>query len=238
MIKRCLLCAAVLAIGLISLDLVAQYEPPHSQDEDEYVIIIKEKKTKISENNIKKSTVSLNKKEKFFYVSSNNVNFRKNPSLQSEIIGTVDYGKRIFVIDVDEVELEWVSCIIDGEYGYIYSDLIKYGIPQKQNKEKIQINKRTSLGYHKVTTYCSCEKCCGKGGGKVTAAGTAPTPGRTIGCNWLPLGSCVEIEGHRYIVEDRGASWVKGFDIFWGDDHEAALNSGYGRKIEIFLIED
>lgn len=236
MIRRCLVCAAALAIGLICLDISAQRELP--QPQDNYVIVIKEKKTENKEKIITKSTVPLVKKEKFFYVSSNNVNFRKNPSLQSDVIGTVNRGKRIFVVDENKIELEWVPCIVDGECGYIYSDLIKYGIPEEQNREPLKTTKRTSLGYHKVTAYCSCPKCCGEGGGKITAAGTTPIPGRTIGCNWLPLGTCVEIEGHQYIVEDRGASWVKGFDIFWGNDHNAALHSGYGRKIEVFLIEE
>ena len=174
-----------------------------------------------------------------YFINSENVNLRCDASFESEIFESVSAGTIIFPIETDFVENEWIRSYYKGQLCYIHSKYISYGVPEENVIEEIPPTKKLkSLGKHKVTTYCSCSKCCGKGGGKITAAGTTPTVGRTIGCNWLPLGTHVIIEDHEYIVEDRGAKWVKGFDIYWGNDHHAALHSGFGRKIEVFMVEE
>ena len=84
-----------------------------------------------------------------------------------------------------------------------------------------------------ITYYCPCEKCCGKGGGKLTKSGTTPTAGRTIAVckDQIPLGATVIIDGHEYVAEDVGGSikWNK-IDIFV-NDHQEALNLGKQRNI-------
>ena len=60
-----------------------------------------------------------------------------------------------------------------------------------------------------ATAYCACEYCCGKTDG-ITASGTKATAGRTIAADpSLPFGTVVVIDGHEYVVEDRGGG-VKG----------------------------
>ena len=58
-----------------------------------------------------------------------------------------------------------------------------------------------------ITAYCA---------GSICANGLKPTPGVTIaGPRWVPLGSVVEVQGHRYIVQDRMNKRFKDrWDIF------------------------
>lgn len=163
--------------------------------------------------------------------------------MQGEIIDQLNSGVQVTPTSAAAYG-NWIQICYKGQICYIYSKYISYQTEENVSENKIaeeylniSEKKIRSLGKYKVTTYCTCELCCGKNGGKITASGTTPTVGRTVGCNWLPFGTHVIIEGHEYIVEDRGASWFKGFDIFWGDDHNAALHSGFGRTIEVFIVE-
>lgn len=74
-----------------------------------------------------------------------------------------------------------------------------------------------SLGEYRLTAYCGCSKCCGKWGenrpldenGKpivYTANMSIAKEGVTIAAdiNVLPYGTKVIIDGHEYIVQDRG----------------------------------
>lgn len=103
-----------------------------------------------------------------------------------------------------------------------------------------------NLGMFTVTAYCSCEKCCGKWSynrpldenGKpivYTASGEIATEGITIAAdtNVYPFGTELYINGHKYIVQDRGSA-IKGkkIDIYF-DTHEKAVNWGK-QKIEVF----
>lgn len=183
----------------------------------------------------------------YFYINQDAAEIRTSPSTGADDINYIDYGAKVTPLEAGAAAVGNIFCVYNGEINYINSDFISYGNPEAASAQVetvsetsipiVSIPKLTSLGKHKVTTYCSCEKCCGKGGGKRTAANTIPTTGRTVGCNWLPFGTRVVIEGHEYTVEDRGSSKFKGFDIFWGNNHYAALHSGFGRKIEIFLVE-
>lgn len=101
-------------------------------------------------------------------------------------------------------------------------------------------------GDYIITAYCPCEKCCGIWSAEYntstdyvqkTASGTIPTEGRTIAADTsvLPFGTTVVIDGHEYIVEDRGSS-IKGnrLDIFF-ESHEDALN--WGRQFKTIYIK-
>lgn len=92
-----------------------------------------------------------------------------------------------------------------------------------------------SIGTYTATAYCPCVKCCGKSDG-ITATGTKATAGRTIAADIskLPYGTEVYIDGHKYIVEDKGGA-IKGnrIDIYF-DTHAEALQ--YGKKqVELFI---
>lgn len=86
----------------------------------------------------------------------------------------------------------------------------------------------------RYTHYCSCAKCCGKSNG-VTASGKKVYTGMEnpyyVACNWLPLGSVIDIDGTCYTVVDRGGSGLskKGrVDIYTPEGHAAALKGGAG----------
>lgn len=75
---------------------------------------------------------------------------------------------------------------------------------------------------YRVTAYCSCSKCCGKSNG-ITAAGTVATAGRTVAASSkFSIGTNLNINGHTYVVEDRGGA-VSGnrIDIYVNSHAEA-----------------
>lgn len=109
--------------------------------------------------------------------------------------------------------------------------------------------KVTSLGEFKLTAYCPCEKCCGvwgknrptDGEGNLlvkTASGAYAKEGVTVAADTsvLPFGTALLIDGHEYIVQDRGGA-VNGnqIDIYF-ESHEEALQFGV-QYMEIYIIE-
>lgn len=104
-----------------------------------------------------------------------------------------------------------------------------------------------SLGEFKLTAYCGCSKCCGKWGenrptdesGKpivYTANQSIAEEGVTIAAdiNVLPYGTAVIIDGHKYIVQDKGGSITENkIDIYF-ESHQAALEFGVQYK-EVFI---
>lgn len=96
-------------------------------------------------------------------------------------------------------------------------------------------------GYHvgqeisgRYTHYCACSICCGKNDGK-TASGRKIQNGMAnpyyIACNWLPLGSVVEVDGVEYTVVDRGGKGLSKqgrIDIFTPEGHAACYQKGTG----------
>lgn len=85
----------------------------------------------------------------------------------------------------------------------------------------------------RYTHYCACGRC-GSGTGK-TASGKKVSNGMKnpyyIACNWLPLGSVVNIDGANYTVVDRGGSGlsqVGRVDIFTPEGHSACYRYGTG----------
>lgn len=107
-----------------------------------------------------------------------------------------------------------------------------------------------SVGEYKLTAYCSCEKCCGywasirpldENGKPIvyTANNSVAKQGVTVAAdtNVLPFGTVLLIDGHEYIVQDRGGA-IKGnsIDVYF-ESHEEALQFGVQYK-EIFLKGD
>ena len=103
----------------------------------------------------------------------------------------------------------------------------------------IKVEKRTYLGRFYCTHYCPCVRCCGYGGGKVTASGTKPTAGRTVGVNprLIRYGTRLKI-GNRsgYVAEDTGGGigWYH-IDVFC-NSHTEALQRGVQTK-KVWKIE-
>ena len=95
-----------------------------------------------------------------------------------------------------------------------------------------------NLGEYKLTAYCACKKCCGKTDG-ITASGVKAKEGVTVAADTrvLPFGTKLFINGHEYIVQDKGGA-IKGnkIDIYF-DNHQEALEFGVQHK-EIFMIKE
>lgn len=94
-----------------------------------------------------------------------------------------------------------------------------------------------------LTHYDVCMKCCSKLDG-ITASGLVIQNGvkpeiPVASCNWLPLGTLVEIKNVLHIVADRGGKGldtVGRFDIFTPAGHDAALRLGRKRDVEIKVV--
>lgn len=69
--------------------------------------------------------------------------------------------------------------------------------------------------------------------GNNTASGVYPVAGRTVACNSLPFGTIVEINGHEYIVEDRGAMAGNVIDVFVDSESEAIQKGRYTTTVNI-----
>lgn len=92
-----------------------------------------------------------------------------------------------------------------------------------------------SSGYYvktyKITHYCGCEKCNPGNAGR-TASGKSLKVGM-IAMRGVPFGTVVEINGKKYVVEDRCAS-SSVIDVYV-ETHSGALQKGtYTAKVKIY----
>lgn len=86
-----------------------------------------------------------------------------------------------------------------------------------------------------VTYYTASDEECGNDYG-ITASGTLATEGRTVAADHLPFGTVVEIDGIKYVVEDRfGAGHTDKIDIYV-EDKGRAIELGK-RKVEVKIYE-
>lgn len=119
--------------------------------------------------------------------------------------------------------------------------VVKVGAKKTSGNTKVKANGVKSKNGYKVgqvidgryTHYCACGTC-GSGTGK-TASGKKVSNGMKdpyyIACNWLPLGSVVNIDGTNYTVVDRGGSGLSAegrVDIFTPEGHKACFRYGTG----------
>lgn len=95
-----------------------------------------------------------------------------------------------------------------------------------------------SLGEFTLTSYCKCEKCCGKWADGITASGLPAEPGIiAVDPQIIPLGSHVIIDGQEYLAADTGGA-IKGnrIDIF-AVSHDIALEYGV-QSHEVYLVAE
>lgn len=108
-----------------------------------------------------------------------------------------------------------------------------------KNPTPVYIPKREQPKYRtmvcNVSAYTAHSDECGKGDG-ITASGVQAVAGRTIAMDGIPFGTVVEIEGHRYVVEDRfGGSYTNRIDIYMDTKAEAFE---WGRRcLEVKIYE-
>lgn len=74
-----------------------------------------------------------------------------------------------------------------------------------------------------VTAYCAGKCCCGPSAKGICANGQRPTQGITIAASrTIKFGSLVEVDGRRYIVQDRLAKrYDSRFDIYFTKHSDA-----------------
>lgn len=95
----------------------------------------------------------------------------------------------------------------------------------------------------RYTHYCACATCNGNSRG-ITSSGCKISNGMAnpyyVACNWLPLGSVINVDGTNYTVVDRGGSGlskVGRIDIFTPEGHAACYRYGTGNcTIEIVRL--
>lgn len=98
--------------------------------------------------------------------------------------------------------------------------------------EAVPAERWESLGVWKLTAYCPCEKCNGRGRAWKTASGAPMVVGRTVAVGGLPFGTELMINGQTYVVEDRG---VHGNHVdILHESHAAAKRFGVQRA-EVFI---
>lgn len=120
-------------------------------------------------------------------------------------------------------------------------EVVKVGTKEvKGNKDIAPNGVKSKNGYSigqtingRYTHYCACG-ICGSGTGR-TASGRKVYNGMKdpyyIACNWLPLGSVVNVDGYNYLVVDRGGSGLSArgrIDIFTTEGHRACFKYGTG----------
>ena len=89
-----------------------------------------------------------------------------------------------------------------------------------------------SMGVWKLTAYCPCEKCNGRGRAWKTASGAPMVVGRTVAVGGLPFGTELMINGQTYVVEDRG---VHGRHVDILHESHAAANRFGIQRAEVFI---
>lgn len=90
-----------------------------------------------------------------------------------------------------------------------------------------------SLGVWKLTAYCPLECCNGRGRAWQTASGAEMVVGRTVAAAHFPFGTKLKINGHVYVVEDRGVTG-KHVDILF-PTHAAGNEFGI-QYAEVFIL--
>lgn len=132
------------------------------------------------------------------------------------------------------------------------SDVVKQDKPSKNNKQDKTTEATTSkstdglpdtevtyddekgtyLGSYLLTAYCPCEICCGQWSNTVnpvTASGNPAVEGVTIAAPpEFAFGTELVINGHTYVVQDRGGA-IQGnhLDVYFSS-HDRALNFAMG----------
>lgn len=94
----------------------------------------------------------------------------------------------------------------------------------------------------KITSYCACQKCCGKSD-RITASGKLAKVGYCA-LNWLPFGTKVNIKGLGiFTVQDRGAkslfgsktNQIRHIDVYM-PTHKDALKFGV-KYLEVEILK-
>lgn len=117
---------------------------------------------------------------------------------------------------------------VDGEP----PEAIEIDTKEATAAEAVPAERWESLGVWKLTAYCPCEKCNGRGRAWKTASGAPMVVGRTVAVGGLPFGTELMINGQTYVVEDRG---VHGHHVDILHESHAAANRFGIQRAEVFI---
>ena len=159
------------------------------------------------------------------YINATRVNFRTEPSTDSEVYSLLDEGTDVIILGQ---EGDWTKVDIDDTIGYVYG---KYITNHKNdiNVDNIDENNVTSLDVT-ATAYA---------GYTITSTGTVPVAGSTIAVDpdVIPYGSKVYIPEFNkvFTAEDCGSA-IKGnrIDIFMNS--EAECNNWGVQDITVYIL--
>ena len=147
------------------------------------------------------------------------LNMRARPNIKSEV-------KRVLPVNFEVTAVSeyngWSRIIYKDEHFYVWNEYL--------SSEKVL----ESLGVFKLTAYCNCPICSGEWAWGPTSSGSIPVAGRTVAMYGLPLGTKVLINGHEYVIEDRGTPY--GHIDIYHDTHSEALDFGV-KYAEVYLVE-
>lgn len=171
------------------------------------------------------------------------LNIRKGPSTDYEIYKTVGINTELQMLEGSE-DNSWVVIKLDDEKYYVNSKYLsnEKTIVKSKTTTRGAVQDRPStaaagdcVGYYTLTYYCSCAKCCGKTNG-ITAWGTKATAGRTIATSkQFAFGTKLIINGHEYVVEDRGGA-IQGNKIdVYVNSHSEALQLGVKKNVPVYI---
>lgn len=165
------------------------------------------------------------------YVYADLLNLRSGATTDSEVLTVLEYGTELQVIGEMNIYMDseiidhWTHVNYQGQTGYLKSDYLIDEPPYYY------------LGTYDITYYCPCAICCDVETG-ITASGAIATAGVTCAADpSIPFGTELIIDGHTYIVQDRGGA-IKGnhIDIFC-NTHQEALNRAR-HDAEVFMKID
>ena len=155
------------------------------------------------------------------------VNVRKLPSLEAEVVTTINTGAQVEVVTIVERDRSWAIVEHDGVLRAVCADYLSEEKPEPPEPAM------DYYGNCRITFYCGGSCCCGEWAGSPTASGATPTAGWTVANGSLPFGTQVVIDGHTYCVEDRGVGSDQ-FDIFVNDHSEALARGLY--YTDVYLV--
>ena len=145
-----------------------------------------------------------------FYTNYQKENFEKTIDTQQKIV----YNKNIEIKELTDdigVKREEIDNLKD-----------------EIEKRKSEVS-RGSSRYRTITTNITHYTHTGN----PTASGRMPVAGRTVACNYLPLGSKVKINNHIYIVEDRVGLDGNIIDVFVDSESEAIQKGRYTAEVAV-----
>lgn len=206
----------------------------------------------IGETEIVEETETETEPVQIRYIAASAVNFRQTPSTNMEPLQVLEFQTEVeYLTEANG----WTMVHYGDRDGFISSELLVEEYPDTPIPEPvpaivvvpssptlvqtteptiIEAGAGTYLGNFWITHYCSCQACCGPGGGHHTASGTVPCVGRTCAADpSLPFGTQVSVNGHVYVVEDRGGA-VHGnhLDIYVAT-HQEAMQTYYA---DVYLV--